>query len=294
MEATDIIKKVRKIEIKTRKLTNQVFAGEYHSAFKGKGMVFSEVREYQYGDDVRDIDWHITARFNKPYVKVYEEEREITTLLAIDVSPSGNFGTNKQFKRELITEVAAVLSFSAIQNNDKVGVIFFSDTIEKFIPPKKGKKHILRIIRELLDYKPTGKGTNITNALKFITDTIKKRSIVFMLSDFMDFNDFEKAVKIVNNKHDFVALKINDKREEKLPNIGLVQFYDPELDKLVWVDTSLKEVRQHYEDFFVQQEKRVTNVFSRSKIDWTKLYTGEDYVVPLMNLFKKRSKMLSR
>jgi len=294
VEATDIIKKVRKIEIKTRKLTNQVFAGEYHSAFKGKGMVFSEVREYQYGDDVRDIDWHITARFNKPYVKVYEEEREITTLLAIDVSPSGNFGTNKQFKRELITEVAAVLSFSAIQNNDKVGVIFFSDTIEKFIPPKKGKKHILRIIRELLDYKPTGKGTNITNALKFITDTIKKRSIVFMLSDFMDFNDFEKAVKIVNNKHDFVALKINDKREEKLPNIGLVQFYDPELDKLVWVDTSLKEVRQHYEDFFVQQEKRVTNVFSRSKIDWTKLYTGEDYVVPLMNLFKKRSKMLSR
>ena len=290
MDANEIIKKVRRIEIKTRGLTNQIFAGEYHSAFKGKGMSFSEVREYQYGDDIRNIDWNVTARFNHPYVKVFEEERELTVILAIDVSRSGDFGTHIQTKKDLITEVAAVLSFSAIQNNDKVGVIFFSDKVEKFIPPKKGKKHILRIIRELIDYEPEGKGTNITEALRFITNSIKKRSIAFVLSDFIDDYDFEKAVRITNNKHDLIALQIADKRETDLPPMGLVKFHDPEKNTEVWMDTSDAKVRRAYKDFFVNHDNKLKEIFARAKVDTVKLYTGEDYVKPLMNLFKLRSK----
>ncbi len=290
METNEILRKVRKIEIKTRGLTNQIFAGEYHSAFKGKGMSFSEVREYQYGDDVRNIDWNVTARFNRPYVKVFEEERELTVILAIDVSRSGDFGTNKQFKRDLTTEVAAVLSFSAIQNNDKVGVIFFSDRVEKFIPPKKGKKHILRIIRELIDFEAEGKGTDITEALRFVTNSIKKRSIVFVLSDFFDDKDFEKAVRIANNKHDLIALQIADRREEKLPQMGLVKFEDPETGEEMWVDTSDNSVRAKYEEYYKNHEKKIKEIFARANVDTTKLYTGKDYVIPLMNLFKLRTK----
>ncbi len=290
METNEILRKVRKIEIKTRGLTNQIFAGEYHSAFKGKGMSFSEVREYQYGDDVRNIDWNVTARFNRPYVKIFEEERELTVILAIDVSRSGDFGTNKQFKRDLITEVAAVLSFSAIQNNDKVGVIFFSDRIEKFIPPKKGKKHILRIIRELIDFEPGGKGTDITEALRFVTNSIKKRSIVFVLSDFFDDEDYEKAVRIANNKHDLIALQIADRREENLPQMGLVKFEDPETGEEMWIDTSDYSVRVKYEEYYKNHEKKIKEIFARANVDTTKLYTGKDYVIPLMNLFKMRTK----
>ena len=290
METNEILRKVRKIEIKTRGLTNQIFAGEYHSAVKGKGMSFSEVREYQYGDDVRNIDWNVTARFNRPYVKVFEEERELTVILAIDVSRSGDFGTNKQLKRDLTTEVAAVLSFSAIQNNDKVGVIFFSDKVEKFIPPKKGKKHILRIIRELIDFEAEGKGTDITEALRFVTNSIKKRSIVFVLSDFFDDKDFEKAVRIASNKHDLIALQIADRREEKLPPMGLVKFEDPETGEEMWVDTSDASVRAKYEDYYKNHEKKIKEIFARANVDTTKLYTGKDYVIPLMNLFKMRTK----
>ncbi len=292
MDANEIIRKIRRIEIKTRGLTNQIFAGEYHSAFKGKGMSFSEVREYQYGDDIRNIDWNVTARFNHPYVKVFEEERELTVILAIDVSRSGDFGTHRQTKKELITEVAAVISFSAIQNNDKVGVIFFSDKVEKFIPPKKGKKHILRIIRELIDYKPQGTGTNITEALRFITNSIKKRSIAFVLSDFIDNDDFEKAVRITNNKHDLIALQIADKREKEMPDIGLAKFYDPEQDKEIWINTSDSKIRNAYKNFFEQHDRRLQEIFARAKVDAVKLYTGEDYVRPLMNLFKMRSKLV--
>ncbi len=290
METNEILRKVRKIEIKTRGLTNQIFAGEYHSAFKGKGMSFSEVREYQYGDDVRNIDWNVTARFNRPYVKVFEEERELTVILAIDVSRSGDFGTNKQLKRDLTTEVAAVLSFSAIQNNDKVGVIFFSDKVEKFIPPKKGKKHILRIIRELIDFEAEGRGTDITEALRFVTNSIKKRSIVFVLSDFFDDKDFEKAVRIASNKHDLIALQIADRREEKLPPMGLVKFEDPETGEEMWIDTSDASVRAEYEDYYKNHEKKIKEIFARANVDTTKLYTGKDYVIPLMNLFKMRTK----
>ena len=290
METNEILRKVRKIEIKTRGLTNQIFAGEYHSAFKGKGMSFSEVREYQYGDDVRNIDWNVTARFNRPYVKVFEEERELTVILAIDVSRSGDFGTNKQLKRDLTTEVAAVLSFSAIQNNDKVGVVFFSDKVEKFIPPKKGKKHILRIIRELIDFEAEGKGTDITEALRFVTNSIKKRSIVFVLSDFFDDKDFEKAVRIASNKHDLIALQIADRREEKLPQMGLVKFEDPETGEEMWIDTSDDSVRAKYEDYYKNHEKKIKEIFARANVDTTKLYTGKDYVIPLMNLFKMRTK----
>ena len=292
MDTTEIIKKVRKIEIKTRGLTNQIFAGEYHSAFKGKGMSFSEVREYQYGDDVRNIDWNVTARFNRPYIKVFEEERELTVILAIDVSKSEEFGTNKQTKKDLITEVAAVISFSAIQNNDKVGVIFFSDKVEKFIPPKKGKKHILRIIRELIDYKSSGKATNITEALRFLTNSIKKRSIIFVLSDFLDDYNFDKAIRITSNKHDLIALQIADQRETKMPDIGLVKFFDPERNTEIWIDTSVSSIREKYKSFFEKHDNYLKEIFAKAKIDTVKLFTGEDYVKPLINLFKKRSKIL--
>lgn len=289
METTELLKKVRKIEIKTRGLTNQIFSGEYHSAFKGKGMTFSEVREYQPGDPTRLIDWNVTARFNHPYVKVFEEERELTMILIVDVSGSQQFGTNVQFKNELITELCAVLSFSAIQNNDKTGIIFFSDQIEKFIPPKKGKSHILRIIRELIEFTPKHKGTDLSSALKYFTNAIKKRSIAFVISDFAD-TKFEDALKVAARKHDVVALRVVDQRERTLPDIGMVKFVDNETGKSIWVDTSDAGNRKMIEKFSTEREKRLTEVFNKAGVDNVTLITGQSYVRPLMNMFKKREK----
>ncbi len=289
METTELIKKVRKIEIKTRGLSKQIFAGEYHSAFKGKGMMFSEVREYLYGDSIRNIDWNVTARFNHPYVKIYEEERELTVILLVDISASKEFGTNKQLKRNLITEISAVLSFSAIQNNDKIGVILFSDKVEKFIPPKKGKQHILRIIRELIEFKPENNGTNIGEALRFFTNAIKKRSTAFIISDFIDDN-FEEALKIANKKHDVISLRIFDKRETELPKIGLVKMNDAETGECKWVDTSNKKVRKNYNNWWHGKNTELNNIFRKNGIDTVNLETGEDYVKPLIKLFKLRGK----
>lgn len=289
METTELLKKVRKIEIKTRGLTSHIFSGEYHSAFKGRGMAFSEVREYQPGDPTRAIDWNVTARFNHPYVKVYEEERELTVLLLVDVSGSSSFGTKTQFKNELITELCAVLSFSAIQNNDKTGVIFFSDKVEKFIPPKKGKSHILRIIRELIEFRPEGKGTDIGAALKFFTNAIKKRSIAFIVSDFADRN-FEDALKVASKKHDVVAFRISDKREQSLPDMGLVKFIDNETGKTLWVDLSNEGNRRAIERQRSLEDKRLSEIFNRSGVDYATLFTDESYVRPLMSLFKRRGR----
>ncbi len=287
MEAQDLFKKVRKIEIKTRGLSKQIFSGEYHSVFKGRGMAFSEVREYQFGDDIRNIDWNVTARFNHPFVKIFEEERELTVMLLIDVSGSNNFGTQTQLKQELITEIAAVLSFSAIQNNDKVGVIFFSNNIEKFIPPKKGLSHILRIIRELLDFKTEETGTDIAEALRYLTNVIKKRSTAFLISDFMD-EGFDKAVQIANHKHDLIAIRVTDKREMSLPNIGLVQMRDAETGEEMMVDTSNRKVRQYFELWAQKKSRELDVLFSKTGVDMVRIYTGDDYVRPLMNMFKKR------
>ena len=288
METSDLLKKVRKIEIKTRGLSSQLFAGEYHSAFKGSGMAFSEVRNYTPGDEIRKIDWNVTARFNSPFIKVFEEEREMTVILLVDVSKSELFGTKQQLKREVITEICAVLSFSAIQNNDKIGLIFFSDQVEKFIPPKKGKGHILRIIRELLTFEPEGKGTNIEVALKFMTNAIKKKSTAFLLSDFIDEGDFKHALKIANKKHDLVALKIYDQRERELPNIGLVPLRDAESGKIRMIDTSNKSVRENFAKKSVDFHSEIENTFKKSGIDFTNISSGESYIKPLMNLFKKR------
>ncbi|MBE0650540.1 MAG: DUF58 domain-containing protein [Bacteroidales bacterium] len=287
MEAQDIFKKVRKIEIKTRGLSRQIFSGEYHSVFKGRGMAFSEVREYQYGDEIRRIDWNVTARYNHPFVKVFEEERELTVMLLIDVSGSNNFGTQGQLKQELIAEIAAVLSFSAIQNNDKVGVIFFSDQIEKFIPPKKGSSHILRIIRELIDFKAENRGTNISESLRFLTNVIKKRATVFLISDFMG-NDFQKAVRIANHKHDLIAIRITDQREVALPDIGLVRVVDAETGEKMWINTGNKTVRRRYNHWAQQKTQELDIMFSKLGVDVVKINTGEDYVKPLIKLFKKR------
>jgi uncharacterized protein (DUF58 family) len=288
METSELLKKVRKIEIKTRGLSNQLFSGEYHSAFKGRGMTFSEVREYQPGDDIRSIDWNVTARFNNTYVKVFEEEREMTVMLLVDVSASGEFGTQKQLKQDLITELCAVLAFSAIQNNDKIGVIFFSDKIEKFIPPKKGKSHILRIIRDLIEFEPAHKKTDIKLALKYLTNVIKKRSIAFLISDFMD-SGFIDALKIANKKHDLVALRIYDKREQELPNVGLIKVKDAETGNIQWVDTSDKNVRLHYAVESKKHEAYLKDLFIRSGVDSTNINTSEPYIQPLMNLFKRRA-----
>ena len=287
MEAQDILKKVRKIEIKTRGLSKQIFSGEYHSVFKGRGMAFSEVREYQFGDDIRNIDWNVTARFNHPFVKVFEEERELTVMLLIDVSASNTFGTQQQLKQELITEIAAVLSFSAIQNNDKVGVIFFSNKIEKFIPPKKGTPHILRIIRELIDFKAQEKGTNIAEALRYLTNAIKKRSTAFLISDFMD-EGFDRAVQIANHKHDLIAIRVTDKKEMEIPDAGLVWMTDAETGNKMLVDTGSRRVRQQLHDYALQKRRELDVLFSKTGVDMVKVYTGEDYVRPLMNMFKKR------
>lgn len=284
---SEIIKKVRKIEIKARGLSRQLFSGEYHSAFKGRGMAFSEVREYQYGDDVRSIDWNVTARLNHPYVKIFEEERELTVMLLVDMSGSNHFGTNHQFKEELVAEVAATIAFSAIQNNDKVGVIFFSDHIEKFIPPKKGRTHILRIIRELITFQPESNGTDLTEALRYFTNVIKKRCTAFLLSDFYDEN-YSDALKIAANKHDLVAVRITDEKEQRLPNLGLVKFYDPESGQTIWVDTSSKQTRDEFANAYEQHRKRTDETLKKYGIDQTELYTGEDFVKPLMKLFKMR------
>ncbi len=287
MEAKELLKKVRKIEIKSRGLTSQVFAGEYHSAFKGKGMTFSEVREYQYGDSIKNIDWHVTARLNHPYVKVFEEERELTVMLLIDVSGSGKFGTQQQFKQEIATEIAAILSFSAIQNNDKIGVILFSNKVEKFIPPKKGKKHILRIILELLNFEPENQQTDITEALKYLTNAIKKRCTAFIISDFMS-PDFSDAIKIAGNKHDIAALRLYDSFEQELPNIGLAYFRDAETGNYQWIDTSRKKIRLQYAKWWNEQYSTTTTIFRKAKVDWVDIKTNQDYVKSLIGLFKKR------
>jgi uncharacterized protein (DUF58 family) len=287
VEAVDLLKKVRRIEIKTRGLTRHIFAGEYHSAFKGRGIAFSEVREYQYGDDIRNIDWNVTARFNHPYVKIYEEERELTVMLLIDVSGSGNFGTNVRFKRDIMTEVAAVLSFSAIYNNDKIGVIFFTDIVEKFIPPQKGRKHILRIIRELLDFKPKSSSTNLIEPLRFLTNAIKKRCTAFIISDFLA-PEFEEALKIAAKKHDVVALKVSDPLEKSIPDVGLLKVVDSESGAEKWIDTSSKYLRKSYGDWWTVHIDSVKNRFKRCGVDFTELSTGEDYVKPLIKLFESR------
>jgi len=290
METSEILKKVRKIEIKTRGLSRNIFAGEYHSAFKGRGMAFSEVREYQFGDDIRNIDWNVTARYSHPYVKIFEEERELTVMLLIDVSGSREFGSFEKLKKNVITELSAVLSFSAIQNNDKIGVIFFSNTIEKFIPPKKGKSHILRIIRELIDFQPQEKGTDITDAIRYLTNAIKKRCTAFVISDFMDENtELEMALSIANNKHDIVALKIYDERETALPSIGMIKLKDAENGSYVWVDSSSGKIRKIYNDWWIKHSGRMDSMFKKCGVDYAEINTNEDYVKSLMNLFKKRA-----
>lgn len=289
METSELLKRVRKIEIKTRGLSSNIFAGEYHSAFKGRGMTFSEVREYQYGDDIRNIDWNVTARHNKPYVKVFEEERELTVMLMIDVSASRNFGTVSKLKKNQITEIAAVLAFSAIQNNDKIGVIFFSDKVEKFIPPKKGKTHILHIIRELIDFYPEDKHTNIEQALQYVTNSIKKRCTCFLISDFIDEHDFSHALAIANRKHDVVALRVYDPRENVLPPVGMMFLTDAETGEQMWVDTSDKRVRDEYSKYMSVWEKELKNVFKRSGVDVADIRSDEDYVRALISLFKRRS-----
>ena len=295
MDASELLKRVRKIEIKTRGLSRQIFAGEYHSAFKGRGMAFSEVREYQYGDDIRSIDWNVTARFNQPYIKVFEEERELTVMLLIDVSGSRMFGTTNKLKKNLITEISAVLAFSAIQNNDKIGVIFFSDKVEKFIPPKKGRSHILHIIRELISLKPSSEGTNISEALRYLTNAIKKRCTAFVLSDFMDFKEstvepnFINALNIASNKHDLVSLRVFDPREQQLPSMGLVNFKDAETGQYAWIDTASSVVRKKYSEWWQQTERALKQTFSRTKVDSVAIATNEDYVKPLIKLFKLRS-----
>jgi uncharacterized protein (DUF58 family) len=287
METADLLKRVRKIEIKTRGLSNNIFAGEYHTAFKGRGMAFSEVREYQYGDSIRDIDWNVTARFNRPFIKIFEEERELTVMLVIDVSGSRDFGTTTRLKKELITEIAAVISFSAIQNNDKIGVILFSDKIEMIIPPGKGKKHILRIIRDLLGFEPKNTGTNVSEALRHLTNLIKKRCTAFVISDFID-NSFADALNIANKKHDIIALHVYDKREYELPSMGLLRVKDAETGREAWIDTSSASVRGAFSRKSKEALEKLDATFKRSGVDVAKLPTDGDYIVPLMNLFKCR------
>ncbi len=287
METTDLLKRVRQIEIKTRGLSKNIFAGEYHSAFKGRGMTFSEVREYQYGDDIRNIDWNVTARFNDPYIKIFEEERELTVMLLVDVSGSREFGSMTQLKKNMITEMAATLAFSAIQNNDKIGIIFFSDRVEKFIPPKKGKSHVLHIIRELINFYPEHRSTNISDVLRYQTNAIKKRCTTFVISDFMD-DSFEDAMMIASKKHDMVGIQVYDKREEELPDAGLVKLLDAESGKDLWVDTSNKNVRVQYTKNWRKRQDEIRRVFTKCGVDNVTIRTDEDYVKGLMKLFKQR------
>lgn len=290
METKELLKKVRKIEIKSRGLSANLFSGEYHSAFKGRGMSFSEVREYQAGDDIRTIDWNVTARLNHPYVKIYEEERELTMMLLIDVSQSGMFGTHKMLKQELITELCAVLSFSSLQNNDKIGVIFFTDQIEKFIPPKKGKTHVLRIIREMLEIEPKSKATDLSMALKYLINVAKKRCTAFVISDFMDSAPFDDQLKIAAKKHDLIALPIQDMRETELPNMGLAQFVDMETGKIEWIDTSSRTIRKQFAEYHIKRQAQLKTLFNRSGVDFATLQTDRSYVNPIINLFKRRNK----
>ncbi|MBO5719661.1 MAG: DUF58 domain-containing protein [Bacteroidales bacterium] len=289
METTDLLKKVRQIEIKTRGLSRNIFAGQYHTAFKGRGMAFSEVREYQFGDDIRNIDWNVTARLNTPFVKVYEEERELTVMLLVDVSASRQFGTDTRLKQDLVTEIAATLAFSAIQNNDKIGLIFFSDRIEKFIPPQKGKKHILYLIRELLGFQPMHNGTDVSEALRYMTNAIKKRCTAFVISDFLDIKDFKTDLTIANRKHDVVALQIYDRREAVLPNVGLLRVKDAETQEEILVDASSKRLRQQYAAWWHNHQEHLSDVFKKSKVDYVSIATDEDYVRSLMALFNLRN-----
>ena len=289
METSEILKRVRQIEIKSRGLSSNIFAGEYHSAFKGRGMTFSEVREYQYGDDVRDIEWNVTARFNKPYIKVFEEERELTVMLLVDVSGSLHFGTVRQMKHDMLVEIAATLAFSAIQNNDKIGVIFFSDKIEKFIPPKKGRKHILYIIRELLDFEPESRNTNIRVAVEYLTQALKRRCTAFLMSDFIDSNDFSQPLTIANRKHDVVAIQVYDRRVAELPDVGLLKMRDAETGRDIIVDTSSRAVRRAHAEWWKQCNERLRDTFTRSNVDAVSIRTDQDYVAALMSLFAKRN-----
>ena len=289
METSEIIKKVRKIEIKTRGLSSNIFAGQYHSAFKGRGMAFSEVREYQFGDDVRDIDWNVTARFHRPYVKVFEEEREMTVMLLIDVSGSLDFGTQKQMKRDMVTEIAATLAFSAIQNNDKIGVIFFSDKIEKYIPPKKGRKHILYIIREMLVFKPESTRTDVKQAIEFLSSVQKRRTTAFILSDFYVRGDFQQSLQIANRKHDVVAIQVYDPRARELPDVGLMKVVDAETGYEQYVDTSSKKLRQAYQKYWLTRQAQLKDTFNKSNVDNVSIATNEDFVKSLLLLFKQRS-----
>ena len=289
METSEIIKKVRKIEIKTRGLSSNIFAGQYHSAFKGRGMAFSEVREYQFGDDVRDIDWNVTARFHRPYVKVFEEERELTVMLLIDVSGSLDFGTQKQMKRDMVTEIAATIAFSAIQNNDKIGVVFFSDRIEKYIPPKKGRKHILYIIREMLNFQPESKRTDVKQAVEFLSSIQKRRTTAFILSDFFVRDEFLKSLQICNRKHDVVAIQVYDQRAKELPDVGLMKVVDAETGHEQYVDTGSKALRQAYHKYWVNRQLQLEETFNKSNVDHVSVATNEDFVKALMMLFKQRS-----
>jgi len=289
METSEIIAKVRKIEIKARGLSSNIFAGQYHSAFKGRGMAFSEVREYQFGDDVRDIDWNVTARFHRPYVKVFEEERELTVMLLIDVSGSLDFGTQKQMKREMVTEIAATIAFSAIQNNDKIGVVFFSDKIEKYIPPKKGRKHILYIIREMLDFHPESKKTDVRQAIEFLSSVAKRRCTAFILSDFYVRNDFQQSLTIANRRHDVVAIQVYDKRAKELPDVGLMKVVDAETGFEQYIDTSSKRLRLAYHKYWQTRQNQLHEMFNKSNVDNVSIATDEDFVKALLLLFKQRS-----
>ncbi len=288
LETSEILKKVRRIEIKTRGLSTNIFAGQYHSAFKGRGMAFSEVREYQYGDDVRDIDWNVTARFHKPFVKVFEEERELTVMLLIDVSGSLDFGTQRQMKKDMVTEIAATLAFSAIQNNDKIGVVFFSDKIEKYIPPKKGRKHILYIIREMLDFRPESRKTDLKNSIEFLTRVMKRHCTVFLLSDFYTRNDFEQALTICNRKHDVVAIQVYDPRAKQLPDVGLLKVRDAETGHEMYIDTSSKKLRMAHMQYWQMRQQSLKRVFNKSNVDSVSIATNEDFVKHLLLLFQMR------
>ena len=289
METSEIIKKVRKIEIKTRGLSSNIFAGQYHSAFKGRGMAFSEVREYQFGDDVRDIDWNVTARFHRPYVKVFEEERELTVMLMIDVSGSLDFGTQRQMKRDMVTEIAATIAFSAIQNNDKIGVVFFSDRIEKYIPPKKGRKHILYIIREMLDFQPESKRTDVKQAVEFLSGVQKRRTTAFILSDFYVREDFLQSLQICSRKHDVVAIQVYDVRAKELPDVGLMKVVDAETGFEQYIDTSSKRLRRDYQRYWMARQAQLEETFNKSNVDHVSIATNEDFVKSLLLLFKQRS-----
>ncbi len=291
METSELFKKVRKIEIKTKRLSQNIFSGQYHSVFKGQGIAFSEVREYQIGDDVRLIDWNVTARFNHPFVKVFEEERELTLILLIDVSGSQSFGTNKQFKRDIVAEVSAVLSFSALQNNDKIGAILFSSDIERFIPPKKGRTHVLHIVRELINYESKDKKTNLAKALKFVFNTIKKKAIVFIISDFVDSN-FDDALKIVSRKHDTIAIQVVDRRESEIPNVGLIYLQDAETGETFWFDTSEIQASKNYQIWWHSTQVQIKDIFQRCKVDHIQIKTGESYIEPIIEFFRKRGKRL--